>query len=490
MTSPRPARRFCLFTSAGARNVVQAWIRQGQERSFDLIVAYYDENDDEFEALERLSDRCFRIKGGKYQNLWNLWQRGDLALTTYDYVWVADDDMRIAPENIERCFALAERFGFWVSSPSHDPAGKISNPFMIRDNGGQDIRIVSYIEVTWPIFHAHKLEQFLNEFDGSLTCWGVDHWWAHVFQTEKNFTSAIFDCISAINTPDSEKGGKREIGRLVSDHDLIVAYEKAKRTYGFVGTRPRVLSRVSLEWDERLTLLGRAAERRPVTRYRRQSDLRANITPSARDAATLDLDAFTQDERALLSKMARNSSNVCLFGATWAIPGAVGEPSNQVVAVAAHQPSLDAVQRDPAVAAANAEGRLDLLHVDLGDVTPLGQPASRTCISNWASFSAAPWPIWLERSAMPDLVIVAGPFRKACCARALAAWIAYGRSSDMVVALRNTRAGTADLAEDLSSLFEVAPSVGTLALLRPRALGEGHGAHLSFLIQRWQLDVR
>ncbi|MBB5691874.1 DUF707 domain-containing protein [Roseomonas alkaliterrae] len=140
MTSLEPARRFCLFTSAGARNLVRTWTRQGQERSFDLVVAYYDDDEAEFEALEKLSDRCFRIKGGKYQNLWNLWRRGDLAISAYDYVWVADDDMQIAPEDIERCFAIAERFGFWVSSPSHDPKGKISNPFMVRDNSGQDIR--------------------------------------------------------------------------------------------------------------------------------------------------------------------------------------------------------------------------------------------------------------------------------------------------------------------------------------------------------------
>ncbi|MBB5691976.1 hypothetical protein FHS88_004143 [Roseomonas alkaliterrae] len=293
-----------------------------------------------------------------------------------------------------------------------------------------------------------------------------------------------------MNTPDDEKGGKREIGRLVSDQDLIAAYEKAKGTHGFVGTRPRVLSRVSLEWDVRQALVGRGAVRGAVTRYRGQSNLRAAVAASAQEAATPDRDSLTREERTLLSELTRNSNYVCLFGATWAIPFAVGNPSNQAVAVTAHRPSLDVVLAHPLVAAAYAEGRLDLLHVDLGDVTPLGLPSSRDAISNWASFSAAPWPLWLERGALPELVIASGPFRKACCAKALATWMAHGRAGEMVVALRNLRAGKVDLAEELSSLFDVTPGAGSIVLLRPRALGRRHGAHLNFLIQRWQLDVR
>ncbi|WP_211843060.1 hypothetical protein, partial [Neoroseomonas alkaliterrae] len=77
-----------------------------------------------------------------------------------------------------------------------------------------------------------------------------------------------------------------------------------------------------------------------------------------------------------------------------------------------------------------------------------------------------------------------------CCAKALATWMAHGRAGEMVVALRNLRAGKVDLAEELSSLFDVTPGAGSIVLLRPRALGRRHGAHLNFLIQRWQLDVR
>lgn len=491
--NPVTGRRRCLFTSAGDRNIVSEWVSAARPRSFDLVIAYYGDDDGEFQRLSALSDLCIRIKGGKYQNAWNLWRSGQLRIADYDFVWLADDDMRIAPADIERCFALAETFGFWVSSPAHDPAGKISNPFMVRDGGGQDIRIVTYIEVTWPLFRADKLEAFFQVFDGTLTCWGVDHWFANVFKSERHQRFAIFDCIPAINLPDSAKGGQREIGRLITDQQLVDAYMAARARHGFAGARPRTLSRINLEWDLRLRLfgpshqgLGRLSDIRPPALPPTQDEGSPAAAGSIRERA-----GFTPEEVEFLERNVSEAEDLSLFGALWTLPAAARGRARHILAVDGDRFQCETTLLDPEARAAHQAGRLTMLHVDIGPLRALGFPASAASMSHWRAYPEAPWGTWARMDRFPDLVVVAGRFRKACCLRTFVEWIVQAGRPPTRVILRNQVAGTADFASELSGFMGVVETVGSLVCLAPKPYLPGFdGSHASFMLQRWQLDPR
>ncbi|MEO3474822.1 hypothetical protein AAFN86_23375 [Roseomonas sp. CAU 1739] len=482
--------KYCIFTSAGNRNVIKSWVNTTSFRQFDLIVAYYDDDDITFQSLQNLSDLCFRIKGGKYQNIWNLWKSNKISLSSYDYVWIADDDMQISYADIVRAFSIADHFSFWVSSPSHDPSGKISNPFMIKKDGDHDIRLVTYIEVTWPIFRSDMLEKFLAVYDGTLTCWGVDHWWANVFQTERNFTSAIFDCISAINTPDEQKGGRREIGRLVTDHALIEAFEQAKKKYNFAGVRPRTVAKISLEWDVRFAILGQSSGSKNPIKKIRAARMQTGSSSIEAPGAAQATPRFSESEGRFLERHVATASSALFFGASWLLTTAVSGACGTIVAVETSESALRTALEDPHVSDATRSGRVEFIHVELGQLRANGQPATRTAMSRWSAFPDAPWPSWNEADSGPELVIVAGPFRKACCIRSLIHWHQAGRTPSIGIILHNLSGPNFDFVEDLSPYFEVRDRAGALVQLMPRRITPAQATHANFLLSRWQLDLR
>ncbi|NMJ40592.1 hypothetical protein GWK16_05035 [Roseomonas sp. JC162] len=489
VTRQDASRRRCLFTSAGDRNIVASWIDPRRPRSFDLIVAYYGDDDAIFADLGQIADRCVRIKGGKYPNAWNLWRRGELDLSRYDHVWLADDDMRIDPSDIDRSFLLAERHGFWVASPSHDPAGKISNPFMVREDGAHDIRIVSYIEVTWPLFRADRLEAFFEVFDGSLTCWGVDHWFARVLDSERNFRFAIFDCISAINTPDADKGGQREIGRLISDQSLADAYRIAREKHGFSGVRARTLARMSLEWDVRLAAFGDRPGPAPAITL---------VAPAA-DPAPADgggeqparrFPSPLPEEIDLVRRAMSTARNLSLFGASWILPLAAEVQPRRIVVVEADRGACEALVQDASLQDRLSPSCLTMLHADVGPLSSTGLPTGQAGMARWRAYPEAPWATWRLVGEAPDLLIAAGQFRKACCLLAYMHWHSLGVSGGRIV-LRNATGPSFDFADELSGYFEVVERAGSYALLAPRPIRPGDdGSHAGFLLQRWLRDVR
>ena len=61
-------RPWCLFTSAGERNALSLWLENGPSRRWDLVVAYYGDDDREFSQISELSSHAFRTKGGKFES--------------------------------------------------------------------------------------------------------------------------------------------------------------------------------------------------------------------------------------------------------------------------------------------------------------------------------------------------------------------------------------------------------------------------------------
>jgi hypothetical protein len=230
LSTARIARRCCIFVSAGERHNIKQWL-SGDNRSWDLITAYYGESEVIAEELRKISDTFVISKGSKFQNLRNVHLQQPNLLSRYDYVWVVDDDIIIEPAQIDKLFDLARFWGLWVSQPAFDSAGKVSHHVTRCDSASGHLRISNFVEVTCPLFKREKLEEFLNVYDGSLSCYGLDYWWSQLFKAHEAARFGIFDEVTVINPKDAWKSKVREIDKLNSHRDRQQAWIAFKRKH-------------------------------------------------------------------------------------------------------------------------------------------------------------------------------------------------------------------------------------------------------------------
>jgi hypothetical protein len=159
----------------------------------------------------------------------------------YSHVWVCDDDAPMSSAQINEAFELAETLGFWVAQPAMRAEGKNGHWITCYAGPQWDYRIVNFIELSLPIFRREKLIEFLNVYDGSLTGWGIDHWYANLFEANVFGRLAVFDKIQVLNPRDEDKGGN-EMGRLqpsaLRDADWRIVREK----FGLVEYPPKVFA--------------------------------------------------------------------------------------------------------------------------------------------------------------------------------------------------------------------------------------------------------
>jgi Protein of unknown function (DUF707) len=208
--------RWCVFTSAGDYSNVCSWLAPRRSKSWDLIVAFYGDNDAERARLTAVADKLFPMRGSKFQNLLSLYRRMPELFSGYEYIWVADDDLMLDPYDIDRLFKLAARHDLWICQPAFSSRGRISHGITAQQN--TYIRITNFVEVTCPLFRADKLREFLQIYDGELVGWGIDWWYCNALNISRNGKAAVIDSVVVTNPHSNQRrGGKREIESLQSD---------------------------------------------------------------------------------------------------------------------------------------------------------------------------------------------------------------------------------------------------------------------------------
>ena len=243
-------KRWCLFTSAGDKNAVRRWLEDGAARRWDLIVAYYGDDEQEFSVLTEASRYAFRTKGGKFQNLKELVALHPSFFDQYSYVWVCDDDIRMSGAEIDDSFSIAECFQFWIAQPAFRPQGKISHWITCYAGPHCDYRVVNFVEVAAPIFCRAKLLAFLTAYDGSLTGYGIDYWYMNFFKANEFGRFAVIDKIQVTNPLDADKGGS-EIDRLQPAPQRRAAWADAKRKHGIVEFPQKVFAYCKISSDHK-----------------------------------------------------------------------------------------------------------------------------------------------------------------------------------------------------------------------------------------------
>lgn len=338
----RPARRRCVFTSAGDRNAVAGWLPQGGERDFDLLVAFYGDDDARFAELSRLADRAWRIKGGKAQNLRALVLAGEIDLSPYSHVWLPDDDLLLDPRDIPRLFDLAESFGFAVCQPAFDRLGRVTWPVTAVARHRDQVRLTDFVEVTCPLFRRTDLQAFLRVFDGSLSGWGLDLWFAHALGAETPGRFGIIDAVTVFNPHERQKPGEfREIDRLRPLGARIAEYRAAAARFGLPAKRRGACFGVA-----------------PLPPGWRGANPPHPDQPRPPHPSDPDLSA---EEEALLARaLSPAPALVVQWGLDCLAAAALGAGAAAVVALKPEQPWLRSCLADPVFAAAHGAGRLIL----------------------------------------------------------------------------------------------------------------------------------
>ena len=168
--------------------------------------------------------------------------------------------------------------------------------------------------------------------------------------------------------------------------------------------------------------------------------------------------AMSAEEQALLAAAAAGRRAGLEFGCG----GSTG------LLLATGLPSLLSIDSDRAwlerVAAANAcamgEGRLRLLHVDLGPTGPWGYPIDAASLPRWPAYWRDPW----EAAGEVDFVLIDGRFRVAC------ALAGRPRLASGALLLVHDFWDRAVYRAPLLRHFDLAGSAGTLALLTPKPM--------------------
>jgi hypothetical protein len=206
-------RRWCLFTSAGDRNAIRLWLQGDAPRRWDLVIAYYGDNNDRFSEISELCFYAFRTKGSKFQNLKTLILEHPKFFDRYSHVWTCDDDILMSMAQINEAFELTETLGFWVAQPAVLAEGRNAHWITCFAGPQWDYRIVNFVENGLAIFRRDKLTEFLAVYDGSVTSWGIEWWYANLFKANEVGRFAIIDKVRVINPTHQSKGGG-EIERL------------------------------------------------------------------------------------------------------------------------------------------------------------------------------------------------------------------------------------------------------------------------------------
>lgn len=172
-----PLREFLVFVRAGPQSLHCDWLAQDPGRNWDCVVSWWGQEPPD-------SGQELKVTGSgslKLDSFVDFYHGHRALIAGYQYVLIADDDVRFPPGGISRLFDIcrqrrlplaqpALRWGTWVNQPV-----TMRNPFT-------EVRHVSYVEIMVPVFERATLESLIDTFLLTHSGVGVDVVWAYQLQ--------------------------------------------------------------------------------------------------------------------------------------------------------------------------------------------------------------------------------------------------------------------------------------------------------------------
>jgi len=140
----------------------------------------------------------------------------------------------------------------------------------------------------------------------------------------------------------------------------------------------------------------------------------------------------------------------------------------EIVGVDSHQGWVASIRSHPDMQPRVEAHTASILHADIGPVGDWGAPKHTQNAMKWPNYIRTGWDGWASRNPdrLPDIVLVDGRFRVACCLSALVfASLHGGRPEDVRVLLHDVVPERPQYKAAITR-FDVVQSSGTLRLLR------------------------
>lgn len=179
-----------IIVPIGDNSLHHQWITD-KDFGFDLILIYYgDDHKFANESWCRINQ-----KGAKFPMVADIVSQNP-SLLNYKYIWLADDDIFISPEQISQLFEITSKYDLWISQPSLMGWYGLAVTLHQRDS---HIRFTNYVEGMCPCFSSEALRKCVATFKENKSGWGIDALWNVLLQhpTDK---IAIIDDVIAIHT--------------------------------------------------------------------------------------------------------------------------------------------------------------------------------------------------------------------------------------------------------------------------------------------------
>jgi hypothetical protein len=243
-----------VFISAG--DLAEASLRAAADGlsaarpAYDLGICYYGDSDARAAMYADLATPglFFRRKRSKLQNFQAFWEA---HFTAYDYVYLADDDIRLSSSEISDLFRIHAAFHLDVSQPAFLPSGKISHT-VTEWVPGNVLRWTNFIEITAMLFSRDALVRCMGVYDARLVGYGVDYLFLWALDPEREHAYAVIDAVTCVNPDEKAKyatagraPGPREIETLQPLKHRRLAWEAVAQEKGIKAWKHKVFGAVA-----------------------------------------------------------------------------------------------------------------------------------------------------------------------------------------------------------------------------------------------------
>jgi hypothetical protein len=195
-------KRNLVISSIGKNSLHKSWIDNKENKNFDLILFYYDNED--YENFLNDSDLFIIKKGFKFNLIYELFKEYPNLHDLYDFFWFPDDDIETDTKTINQLFSLMKKHNFFICQPSLSEKSYVNWDVTAKVEKNY-LRFVRMVEVMCPVFNSYSLKKCIKTFPESLSTYGLDCAWSSILGYPKN-KIVIFDNISVTHTRPYKKG--------------------------------------------------------------------------------------------------------------------------------------------------------------------------------------------------------------------------------------------------------------------------------------------
>lgn len=180
--------------------------------------------------------------GGKWEGVYDYFEKYPEVLERYEYIWLPDDDLILSAGVIETLFNVMRDYDLWLAQPALSPLSDVSWPITLACPGFK-MRNTTFVELMAPCFKASFLRRVLPLFRERRYGFGLDQYWAF-WTDDPSRRCGIIDGATVIHP-----SRRRKSGLYRSPRDPFDEREQFFATYRHPA-QPHIITRAILDNGE------------------------------------------------------------------------------------------------------------------------------------------------------------------------------------------------------------------------------------------------